>query len=175
MLMEELSLSPHLCMRSEKSSSKKHFKYLLRVDFLLKLTLSKILSSVARLSSRLFSSQIIHLSFFRIGQTSIGSTDFLESIGSLGSSILIRMELNGQFLVLFLDFVLRSVFLDFQNVIVIFFLDYCLAEFYLFRCELRFWLFLLLLLFLLSTLSSLRLCGGRSRILFIVVSSSHSV
>lgn len=67
---------------SEQASSEEHLEYLLRVDLLLELTLSKPLSPlhVGLDIARLFSSQVVHLPLLGVGETRIGCTDFLEGV-----------------------------------------------------------------------------------------------
>lgn len=70
---------------------------------------------------------IIDPSLLWVVQASKGRADLLESISSIGSPVFVWVKLESQFLVCFLEILLRSALGQSQNFIVIFLRNYGLA------------------------------------------------
>ena len=96
-----LVVIPHSWAAKEdvcSATSEEHTENVIRIE----LFLSEML--LISLLEALFSTMlIIDLSLLRIIETGKGCTNLLEGICCIGSSILIWMKLQGQFLVSFLD------------------------------------------------------------------------
>lgn len=86
-----LGLTP--ARRLEEATAEEHPENLVGVDLLLELALAEASTSAARglHVAGLFSCLVIYVSLLSIGQTSIGSTHFLECFVSLWRSIFVGM------------------------------------------------------------------------------------
>lgn len=108
----------------EHSAAEKHAEDLLWVNFLLESVLAEATAAARGLPAgltvaRFLSGHIIHSTLFRIGETGIRGGYFLECICGLWCLILIRMQLDSQFLVRLLDVILLCVLSDTENLIVV--------------------------------------------------------
>jgi len=104
------------------ASSEEHVENLLRVDLVFKVVLPVMTSASAGrllLITRLLTRDIIDPALLRVSQAGIGSTDLLEGFTGLRGMVLIRVELDSQFLVGLLDLILLGVSLHSQNLVVV--------------------------------------------------------